>query len=171
MDHFMPRWDVATRHETIIRGTPADVMRAVKRLDLGRSRLARALFRLRGMPRASCTLNGALRLGFVLLGERPDRELVLGLAGRFWTPRGDLRRVTPERFLSFAEPGTARAVWGFRAEPVGHGAVELITETRVACADASTRRRFRLYWFFVAPFSGLIRRECLRIIRRDVERR
>ena len=32
--------------------------------------------------------------GFVLLDEDPGTEVVYGLVGRFWQPRGGLRRVS-----------------------------------------------------------------------------
>jgi hypothetical protein len=45
----------------------------------------------------------------------------------------------------------------------------LSTETRVSAADPSARRRFRLYWLAIRPFSGLIRRVWLRAIKRRAE--
>jgi hypothetical protein len=45
----------------------------------------------------------------------------------------------------------------------------LTTETRVWAADPSSRRRFRLYWLAIRPFSGLIRRLWLREIKRTAE--
>lgn len=169
IDEFMPTCDVASRHATTVRASADKVMRAVRRLDFSGSALAGLLFRLRGMSRASFTFDGLLRSGFVLLGERPDQEILLGITGRFWTLKGALRRLSPEEFRSFAEPGMARAVWSFHVEPGNEGGVRLVTETRVACTDAASRRRFRIYWWVVAPFSGWIRREALRLIRRDAE--
>jgi hypothetical protein len=45
----------------------------------------------------------------------------------------------------------------------------LSTETRVWAADPPARRRFRLYWLAIRPFSGLIRRLWLRAIKRRAE--
>jgi hypothetical protein len=36
--------------------------------------------------------------------------------------------------------------------------------------DDESRRRFRLYWLFIGPFSGLIRRKILRSIKHEAER-
>jgi hypothetical protein len=36
------------------------------------------------------------------------------------------------------------------------------------CLDESSRRRFRRYWLFIRPFSGLIRMEMLRVIRQQI---
>ncbi len=38
-----------------------------------------------------------------------------------------------------------------------------------AATDAAARRRFRLYWLAIRPFSGLIRRLWLRAIKRRAE--
>jgi hypothetical protein len=81
-----------------------------------------------------------------------------------WTPRGDVHRLSPGEFLAFATPGTARAAWGFRIDAVG-GGTELSTETRIACVDRRSRNLFRWYWMVIGPFSGLIRRQALRLIR------
>jgi hypothetical protein len=50
------------------------------------------------------------------------------------------------------------------------GTTRLATETRVLCLDDESRRRFRLYWLFIGPFSGLIRRKILRSIKHEAER-
>jgi hypothetical protein len=46
----------------------------------------------------------------------------------------------------------------------------LSTETRILCFGENARRTFRLYWTFVGPFSGLIRRGLLRGVRARAER-
>ena len=107
--------------------------------------------------------------GFTQLDERPERELLIGLEGRFWRPRPDLRATDTRRFREPLEPGLARAAWDFRLEPLEAGATRLSTETRVHCADAATRRRFRPYWLLVRPGNGLIRRAMLAAIRRAAE--
>ena len=44
------------------------------------------------------------------------------------------------------------------------------TETRVYCLDEVSRKRFKLYWMLIRPFSGLIRREILQAVKRNAER-
>lgn len=145
------------------------VERCVRELDLGGSRIVRLLFRLRGMPRSGIGLEGLERMGFRVLAHEPEREVVLGLIGRFWTREGQLRRFEPHEFASFDEPGWAKATWSFRVAPLPDGRSLLETETRVHCTDAASRRRFRLYWMAIRPFSGLIRRVALREVKRNAE--
>ena len=180
LDTFLPDYDAREYHATDVRAPVEQVYAALRTADLGASLIIRGLFLLRGVafllqPRArrqqrrTRTLDDFLQSGFVLLGERPDEELVLGLIGRFWTPRGDTRGIPAARFQAFAEPGYAKAVWNFALSPCDHGVVHLSTETRVLCLDAASRRRFRRYWTLISPWSGLIRREMLRTIRRAAE--
>jgi hypothetical protein len=61
-------------------------------------------------------------------------------------------------------------VWTFSVEAQPPGTTRLTTETRVACADAASRRRFRLYWLVVRPFSGLIRTAMLSAVAREATR-
>jgi hypothetical protein len=57
-------------------------------------------------------------------------------------------------------PGTIKGAVNFRAEAIPGGS-RLTTETRVKASDARARRRFRLYWLAIGPFSALIRRRWL----------
>ncbi len=105
----------------------------------------------------------------MLLGEDPGSEIVLGIVGRFWTPRGGLVEVGAEDFPSFDRPGYAKAAWNFHLEP--RDAVTLLsTETRVAATDDAARRRFRTYWALVRPFSGLTRSRALAVMKTEAER-
>lgn len=180
IDEQMPRWDFVERHETVVRAPPERVWMAMRTMDLSRSPIVRVLFGLRSLPalfsrkrreRAlGATFDGLLRSGFVLLAEKPREEVVLGLVGRFWRPTGNLVRVDPSEFRTFGRPGMTVAAWNFTLAPDSSGGVRLATETRVRCTDAASRRAFGRYWAVVGPFSGLIRAEMLRAIRRAAER-
>jgi hypothetical protein len=134
------------------------------------------LFAMRGLSSASSrehtprpVVTTVERIGFIRLREDPPHEIVIGVVGRFWTPKGDLRSIEPEAFASFEEPGYAKAAWNFSISPAGDGTVRVSTETRVQGLDAASRRKFRLYWMVVGPFSGVIRKEMLREIRGRAE--
>ena len=166
IDKYLPKWDVSEYHQISIDLPPQQAYQAVKALDLGRSRLIRVLFTLRGLPHEDpMTLEALTSIGFVVLEEVPPAEIVLGLVGQFWRMRRGVHRVEATEFLSFADPGFVKAAWNFRVQRVANGSI-VSTETRVVATDAQARRSFRRYWFFVRPFSGLIRREALRLIKR-----
>ncbi len=180
IDGLLPAYDMVERHQIRIRAPVERVYDAVRAVDLSGSRIIRWLFLLRGLPalwrssprgeeRLGLTLDGLLESGFILLGEKPRQELLLGLVGRFWTPSGDIQRLDASGFRTFDRPGYAKAAWNFSLSEQENGTTRLATETRVLCLDDVSRRRFRLYWAFVEPFSGLIRREMLRSIRSTAE--
>lgn len=170
LDAFLAEYDVATTHSATVRAPAPRVWHALRELDAGASPVIRALFTLRGMPRSALRFDGLERLGFQVLAEAAPRELVLGIIGRFWTIAGDLRRFEAAEFETFVEAGYAKAVWGFTLEPDG-AVTRLSTETRVRCLDPASRRRFRVYWTAVGPFSAWIRREVLRLVKRVAETR
>lgn len=175
----MPAWDVSEFHQTTIRAPIQRVYDALWTADLGKSPMVRLLLRLRGLTtilksgshnrKPPLNLNAVLKVGFILLGENPPNEIALGLAGRFWTLSGGRCQLDVDEFRAFDRPGYAKAVWNFSVVEEGAGITRLATETRVSCFDEASRRRFRAYWAFIAPFSGLIRREALRTIRKNAE--
>jgi hypothetical protein len=180
IDEFMPIYDVSEYHETTVRAPINRVYDAIRTADLNRSLIVRLLLRLRALPRSlssndqqrnpNLNLDAVMKGGFVLLGENRPNEIALGLIGRFWTPAGGRCRVNDaEAFRNFDQSGYAKAVWNFSLVEDGSAATRLATETRVRCLDDSSRWRFRMYWSVIAPFSGLIRREVLRAIRRSSE--
>ncbi len=123
------------------------------------------------MPEECLRLDGLLKTGFILLADAPDKELVLGLVGRFWSLSGEVQHLDKDEFRRFNKRGYAKATWNFSLEPLGANATRLTTETRVCCLDEASRRRFRLYWLFISPFSAWVRKKALRIIKSESERR
>jgi hypothetical protein len=174
IDEALPAYDVAARYSTDINAPLERVYDAVQRVDLTQSTITRWLLALRGLARpsrkATLTLADVIEGGFIPLVEDRPRELLLGLVGKFWTPTGCVQHLDAAGFRSFAQPGFAKAVWNFSVREKGDGLTELATETRVLCLDAPSRRRFRLYWFFVGPFSGWMRKEALRLVKQEAER-
>jgi hypothetical protein len=178
IDDWLPRYDENEFHAKEIAATPAAVETALRALKPGDLPLTGLLMGLRTLParltgrrrqRAPSRplLEGVQSMGFVMLDERPGEQMVLGVAGKFWRPRGDGVDSLdgPEAFRDYARPGSVRAVWDFVLEPVA-GGTRLSTETRIAGTDADGTRTFRRYWRIVHPGSALIRLEMLRAIAR-----
>ena len=173
IEAYLPMTRFRSRHELLVHASPSDCHRAMIEIDMGRSRVIRGLFFLRGLPTRGLTLERMEKLGFSRLENVPGRGLVIGIVGRFWTLHGALRTVDAEGFRGFAEPGFARAVWTFEVAALEDrpGWSRVWTETRIQCLDEKSERRFRLYWSVVAPFSGWTRREMLRLVKEEAEAR
>jgi len=169
IDSFLPEYDFVETHDIKIRATAENVFRALNAVDLCESAIIRWLFRLRGMPTREMTLRELRRHRFEVLGESENRELLLGLAGRFWTIKGDLRIISSQNFREFNDKGFAKAVWNFLLDEA-EGETRLTTETRIKCLDAESRKKFGFYWTLIQPFSALIRKEILKAIKQRAEK-
>ncbi len=164
IDEFVPEYDFHERHETFVPAPKEAVRRAVEEWKPSESFLWRLLLRLRGLGSAQGTLREwAQANGFLCLAET-DAEVVYGQIGRFWAvdERGALVSPdTTEEFRRFDDPRDAVAVMSVRLEPLAPDRTRVCTETRVRALGPQARRRFRLYWLLIRPFSGLLRRAML----------
>jgi hypothetical protein len=178
IDEFLPHYDVVEHHQIDVDAPVDRAYRAVKELDLARSPIVLALLFARGLPhlftgavkpKRQLRLGDIVESGFVVLGEEPDRELVLGIVGKFWQLSSGVLRIEPDEFTGFDTPGYAKAAWNLvvSARPGGGSRVE--TETRVVCTDDDARRQFSRYWWLIGRFSALIRRVMLGDIKRSAE--
>jgi hypothetical protein len=180
IDSFAPNPDAVETHSIAINASIEEVNRALWTADLGGSLVIKFLMGLRSLPefilRRGCvpprkqtiTLQTLIDSGFGILANHPE-EIVLGVTGSFWRPTGNLSAFKREDFDRPVPAGLARGVWNFSVKEDRPGRSILSTETRVVCGDDASRRKFRVYWFFVRPFSGLIRRLMLRVVRRAAE--
>ena len=189
IDQFMPTYDLAVVHARVFRAPPERCFETVVDFDLFQLRAFRVLIGARGLPqrladtlrrRADQTraptrprfrLRDLPSMGWMLLGERPGRELVFGQVGKPWKPTGGLpsEPVTRAQFAAFDQPGFAKLVESTRVDPYGERSSIVITETRVRCTDPDSRRRFRRYWLVVGPCSHLLRKLSLRMWARKLQ--
>lgn len=180
-EKYLPRHHFSERHALDIAAPASRVMAAArgfrpegdaffKYAIAARELPMRVLHRLQGRtgaPQPSFGMDN-----FTPLEQRGDRELVLGLAGKFWqTDYGQARIADGQSFLAFNAPGAAKLVLSFVAEPLTDTHTRLVTETRVFCLDDEARRKFAPYWYLIRPVSGLIRRRMLAAIGRQAATR
>lgn len=181
IDKFVPVSDVSKNYSIAISAPVEKVYSALKNCDVHDSPVIRFLFLLRGLPvffkslrtnsgKRRLTINDIAGSGFMLLDEKTNEEIVIGVVGRFWQLTGNIQHISSEHFVEFEERGFAKAAWNFFLKPEGVNKTLLTTETRIRCTDESSRRKFKRYWAFIGPFSGIIRKEMLRIIKRDAEK-
>jgi hypothetical protein len=170
VDQFVPTFDVSDAVGTIVNADVATTWRAVLETDLvevaRKKPLVGALGALRGLPDvlgsllhgerppkppASMRLKDLVDLpmnkgGWLLLGERPNEELALGLVGRFWQPIITFAEVSAAEFARFNEPNYAKTVYSLSVTAVDSERTFLRGTMQTATTDAHARRRFRQYW-------------------------
>lgn len=175
LDEFAPTWTVRSRHAVEVSAPVERTFAAVEHADFSSSRVIGVLMGLRGFGRPNRPVGNSLvermiENGFTLLAQNPGLEVVFGIAGQFWKPSGGRVKLSAEEFRGFSREGFARAAFHFRVEAAHAGRSRLLTETRVMTFGPSATRRFGIYWALVGPFSGWIRHEMLKCIKRDAER-
>jgi hypothetical protein len=182
---LLPAYDFCERHSTTVRSDVTQLYRMLREITPAELPLFRRLMALRGLPGlltgqrggrhfdlAIPLLSQVVGRAFVVVGDVPNHELVLGTIGQFWKPLGGESCTfnSSREFQAFNEPGFAKAAINFVLEQEGERRCRVSTETRVRCTDAAARRKFLFYWFVIRAGSGLIRREFLRALRRRAER-
>jgi hypothetical protein len=172
VDDFLPTYDVSDAVATVVNADVTatwDALMDVDLIEVGRKRpLVGVLGTIRILPDiVSHMLHGELperppahmRLrdttsvpldegGWVLLGERPQDELALGLVGKFWRPVIEFAKVTAEGFRDFAEPGYAKTIYSLSVRRLDDDRTLLSGVMRTATTDEHARRWFRRYWTF-----------------------
>jgi hypothetical protein len=95
--------------------------------------------------------------GWVLLGERPEQEIALGLVGKFWRPVIEYAEVPAADFRAFSTPGFARTIYALSVTRIDD-ARRCSPAMRTATTSDDTRRWFHRYWTPASPaYSTLIR--------------
>lgn len=169
---FLGEYHFSAAHSIRISATPSTVYAILTEMDFSESWLVRFLFKLRGLPRyAGHGIEGLRKMGFILLDQQQDKEVMLGLIGQFWKAKGSIVKCTAEEFSTFTNPDFAKATWLFAIRPIDGNQIELFTETCIGCADEHARKKFARYWFFIGPFSGLLRMVILKSIKRKAEKK
>ena len=180
LDDFLPTYRFSEFHHTIVSAPREKVYDAARGMDMRRSPLVSILLRLRELPHRlisvdfdtkglGYTLDDMIEAGFIMLADEPPREMVFGLVGRFWTLNFDIQDLTPGEFKSFDKQGYAKVAANLAVYKIEPGRSLVTTETRINCLGQHARNSFRRYWTMIRPFSGLIRREWLRIIKLSAE--
>lgn len=181
LDDFMPHAEVAERHEIRVEAPAEYTFAAARAMDINRSPLVRAIFAVRTLPSrlrghvpgtsSKPLLDETLAIGWRILAERPDREVVVGAVTQPWKADVRFRGVDSGAFAGFEEPGYAKIVWTLEAIPLGPTASRFRTQTRVTTTDARSRELFRRYWAIFSPGILLIRRQSLTLVKDEAERR
>jgi hypothetical protein len=179
LDRFMPSYDIVERHHIWVKAPAAITLATAGEQDLMKAPLIRLIFRMRAMvlgaspddrARPRGLLAGMRSLGWGVLADVPDREIVMGAITKPWEPNVTFHALAADQFAAFSEAGFVKIAWTLRVHPVG-ASTWFCTETRALATDPTARQRFRRYWAFAWPGIAAIRWLLLRPLRRDAERR
>ncbi len=167
IDQYLPRYDFNEIHKIQINAAPNQVYPETINMNMNDSWITKILFRLRGLPSTDISLENMISEGpFKILEDKKNREIVIGLVTN--------NRMIPKSNSDWdldqdhSHDKKIKIVWNFLLEK--NKGTRLTTETRIKCFGRSTKMCFMLYWFLIRPFSGLIRLEMLKTIKKQAEK-
>jgi len=163
IDSYLPAYDYNEIHYRIIDAPAERIYPVLRHLDFSESFISRSLFKMRGLNTKNMSFDKMIdRDSFFTVYEKQNREWLIGLmAESFKKP------VYPDHPQDFKNWNPGRGVkiaWNFILDQIDQKRVRVSTETRIFCLNRKSWLIFSIYWVLVRPFSGLIRREILRIL-------
>lgn len=166
IDKYLPEYTFSEYHSTEVNSPVEMVYACAKNFDMSKSKLIKLLFTIRGLPTQRMNLQGFLAdMKFTALEERVPQEYLAG----FWLKK----KIEPipdyEAFISNSISARIKVVWNFQCEEQSADNTQLSTETRILCVNPKTKFSFGLYWLVIRPFSGMIRKKMLQIIKKEAE--
>jgi hypothetical protein len=180
LDDLMPIYEVFEHHSVRVSASAGIAFSVASSMDLSDSSVVRAIFKAREMILSGTAqdrlppgplLAQVKGLGWKMLAEVQDREIVFGAVTRPWEADVVFRGLPADEFAAFQEPGYVKIAWTLRAEALAPNESILHTETRAVTTDALSRAKFRRYWSAFSPGIILIRNVLLRLARNEAERR
>ncbi len=186
LDRLIPLPRLLERHHVEVAAPPERAWPVVRHLDLGRSRLVRALFSMRTLAERREHKNDHLksapgpltvdalrstpeRPGFQLLVDQPPHEFAVGAIGQVWHLDIPFRHVADaETFRGFSGPGFAKVAWAVRIDRLGQTGSRIEVEVRVDATDEASWTKFERYFRVIGPASRMIRRVLLASLRRQL---
>jgi len=181
LDELLPDPAFRITAAVVVRAAPPAVWRTLLTLPMSALPVGFGLTLLRHLPdvlarhekrvRGRDTFLDATPIPVVV--ARPPRLLISAGVSQAWKPVG---AATPpaldaDALRDWRQPGWITVAMSFALEPLPDGGTRLSTETRVLATDARTACVFAPYWWLIRPASALIRREVLRAVKRESERR
>ncbi|RYE45554.1 MAG: hypothetical protein EOP48_22090 [Sphingobacteriales bacterium] len=167
IDKYLPGYDVKELHSISLNSSTTSIYETMLLSDI-RSPLMKLLFRLRGMPNDLSRIEQLTNMGFIKLDEKPGTEVLYGMVTNSPTFNCCFSNISPADFIQKADTSIIKAVINFHVQEASNGNWDISTETRVWCGGRQIRAKFKRYWFFVKPFSQLIRKSMLRQMKKQI---
>ena len=166
INKYLPKYTFKEFHEIVVNSPIENVYYVAKDFDLSKSKIITILFKIRRLPTKRLNLQNFIDdIGFPNPEENYPYESLVGFCAR-----AKIEKIPSyEDFSNNSIHPWLKVVWNFRYEKLEKEKTKVSTETRVLCVAPITKYTFGLYWSIIKPFSGLIRKKMLKIIKDDSE--
>lgn len=168
IDKYLPAYDYKEFHSLELNSSTNGIYQKMLECDFSNSSLTKFLFRLRGLPKKVYSIEHLSNMGFIKLEEEPGKEILFGMITDNPTFSTCQSNISPSEFIHKSDATIIKAVINFKVESQDISQHILSTETRVWCGSKQMKSRFKWYWFFIKPFSKLIRKSLLRQMKHQI---
>jgi hypothetical protein len=171
LDEVLPNYDVSAEYSTQVRAK-VETVYAILQKGFPAGSVTKLLMMLRKIPRIFRRHPGPAPAedSFYRLKQLENREIVVGIIGQFWKPVANVVSIhSLDEFLDFKKEGYCKAAMNLTIQVKTETLCVVKTETRVL-SYGKAKDSFNKYWTLIGPFSGLIRKEALRNIKRQAEK-
>jgi len=169
IQHYLPNPRHTEINRIFVKAKPEIAWQTARHFDAADIPWVRLLFDIRAIPDL---LTGKKRseedrsvgvdqvarqgTGFMILEEKPGREVVIGSVGQFWHLNIPFATVAPADFRDFNEPGWGKLAWTISVEPFREGST-ISLELRTTATDDESWEKLNRYYAVIGIGSRLIR--------------
>ena len=164
IEDYLPVYDFKESHSIRVNTSSNDIYQKMLHADFSKSTIINFLFRIRGIPKGLYTIEHITKMGFIKLDEEPGKEILFGMITNSPVFNKCQSNISPSDFSLKSGEARIKAVINFKVNDQGFSNYVISTETRILCGSKQMKLKFRVYWFFVKPFSQLIRKSMLKQI-------
>ena len=161
IDKYLSTYHFNELHSIEVNGFVSNIYQKMLQCDFSNSSLIKFLFILRGMPKEVYSIEHLTRMGFIKLDEEPGKEILYGMVTDNPMFNTCQSNVSSKEFLQINTGSIIKAVINFKLQNKSISQHIISTETRVWCGSKPMKSKVKYYWFFIKPFSQLIRKSML----------
>jgi len=165
IDKYLSAYHFNELHSIEVKG----IYQKMLQCDFSNSSLIKFLFRLRGMPKEVYSIEHLTNMGFIKLDEEPGKEILFGMVTDNPMFNSCLSNVSSQEFIKKADDTIIKAVINFKLQDQSNLQHIISTETRVWCGSKAMKSKFKYYWFFIKPFSQLVRKTMLKQMKLQIQ--
>jgi hypothetical protein len=169
IDKYLSAYHFNEVHSIEINGFVSGIYQKMLQCDFSSSALIKFLFRLRGMSKEVYSIEHLTKMGFIKLDEEPGREILFGMVTDNPMFNTCQLTISSKDFLQKANGNIIKAVINFTIQDKSNSQHIISTETRVWCGTKAMKSKFKFYWFFIKPFSQLIRKSMLKEMKVQIQ--
>ncbi|HKR04566.1 MAG TPA: SRPBCC family protein [Bacteroidia bacterium] len=169
IQNYLPNPRHTEIHRIFVNAKPEVAWQAARHFDMSEVPWIKLLFDIRTLPDKLCGKEkthekvglGVDQIaksdaGFMILHETPGKEVVVGSVGQFWHLKIPFKKIGPDKFRNFNNPGYGKIAWAISVEPFREGST-ISLELRTSATDERSWKNFNNYYRFIGIGSHLIR--------------